>query len=518
MSEAFQPGARFGEYTIIREMGRGTFGLVYEVKKGDLQKRRALKVLLRRWSDDPQIVARFKKEALSANAFEHPNVIEVETIGHVDDVHFIEMEYLVGESLKDRLRKMKRLPLHFTLDLMLPIIDAVDTINKKGVVHRDIKPENVFLSINRNGVITPKILDFGIARLNLPLDRDEDTLPNGPEEQTGSQQQIGTPSYMSPEQIQTPTLIDGRSDQWALCVLLYEVLTGRGPFRVRDNPTQTLIQIVTIDPPPMNEEGVGHPDGLEAVIGKGLAKKRDERFATTRDLGIALLPFASQKARETYEKEWSIQAETPAGRAKTIEVLAPAFVLPFVPPPAPVAEPSQRDDSVTPPPVGEIAVGVRSSKRSARYVGAAAIAFALLLGVSSVHYGGQWLHQRDAARAATQTHVIAHTPEPEPEPPSTPTSITEPGIVVPEPTPPAVQLPPDAAVAALLVQIQAPAPGERQHRHSGRTARPRHSIEGNQNPTVAAPRSPTAPAVENSSTPHSAPRPSLMGGFARTIR
>lgn len=300
-------GEWLGPYRIVRELGRGAFGVVYEAEKGPLRKRRALKVLLPKQAENPIVVRRFEREALAASELDDDHIVRIEDLGLIDGLHFIEMEFLEGETLKDALRRQLRFSASEALDVMLPVIGAMGGAHERGLVHRDLKLENIFLARVKGGAIVPKVLDFGVVHL----------CDDG-EEMTTTQSLIGTPSYMSPELIQTPKDIDARSDQWTLAVILYELLTGRGPFRVQGNSAHTFVQILMHPPPPMSSGDVAVDGALEAVLLRALSKDRSARFPSTRAFGKALLPFASHDARSAFDRR------SPASREeRTTPVAAP---------------------------------------------------------------------------------------------------------------------------------------------------------------------------------------------------
>jgi hypothetical protein len=291
-SELFNVGDVFGPYEVVRLVGKGTFGAVYEVLRGRLQTPRALKVLHAMWASEAQIVARFQREAYAVAALRHKNIVAVHELDVIEGRHVIEMEYLTGESLKDRLTRAPRLSVEEALDIVLPVISALQASHDREIVHRDIKPENIFLVTETDGNVVPKVLDFGVARMT------EEGV-----EMTGTGQQIGTPAYMSPEQVRSDKDIDGRVDQWAVAVLLYVMLTGKKPFHGQ-NRFFTYELIVRAEPLSLREQGVTIPDVLEAVIQRALHKEREARYPTMRDFGVALVRFARGETRVRFDALW----------------------------------------------------------------------------------------------------------------------------------------------------------------------------------------------------------------------
>ena len=158
-------GSMFGRYRVVRQIGRGGMGAVYEAVHSDLEKRVALKVLLPSTASQTELVARFEREARAAARVRHPNVVDVSDVGVEAGVAWLVMEHLEGEDLSGLLRREGALPLSRVAELMLPVLGAVEAAHSLGVVHRDLKPENIFLARMRDGTIVPKVLDFGISKM-----------------------------------------------------------------------------------------------------------------------------------------------------------------------------------------------------------------------------------------------------------------------------------------------------------------------------------------------------------------
>jgi serine/threonine-protein kinase len=332
--DPFKPGEVIGPYRVVRSLGKGGYGVVYEVEKGELRKRRALKVLLEEWSSVESIVERFRREAHAIAALQHRNIVDVHDLGVIaeGDVahHVIEMELLTGESLAARIKRQGRLPVTEALDVLLPVVSAMEAVHALKIVHRDLKPENIFLAREPDGSVTPKVLDFGVARVT----------GDNAEEMTVTGQQVGTPSYMSPEQVRGEKTIDGRADVWALAVILYVLLTGRKPFVDLQRRFQTSFLIEHRAPPPMCDAGVDVPEALEAVIGRALEKSRDARYASVRELGVALVPFARPETRARFETLWGLALdfeqvpptiESPAAPARALKATETLAVPPLPP-------------------------------------------------------------------------------------------------------------------------------------------------------------------------------------------
>jgi len=209
-----------GKYRIERPLGEGGMGRVYVATHGVLRKQVALKVMVERFRVSPDAVERFFREAVAASKVDHPAIAQVFDAGVHEDSPFMVMELLQGEDLDQRLTRDGRLSVEETLRMARPILSALEAAHRAGVVHRDIKPPNIFLARRPDGVITPKLLDFGIAKhINDP---NFDSLT-----QSGSV--LGTPLYLAPEQARADTDVDHRADIYSIGVTLYHCLSGRTP-------------------------------------------------------------------------------------------------------------------------------------------------------------------------------------------------------------------------------------------------------------------------------------------------
>ncbi len=277
-------GSMFGRYRVVRQIGRGGMGAVYEAVHSDLEKRVALKVLLPSTASQTELVARFEREARAAARVRHPNVVDVSDVGVEAGVAWLVMEHLEGEDLSGLLRREGALPLSRVAELMLPVLGAVEAAHSLGVVHRDLKPENIFLARMRDGTIVPKVLDFGISKM---------APAGGGPALTSTGIMMGTPCYMSPEQAQSSRGVDGRSDQFSIGVILYECATGRRPFE-----GETFFSILTaivegryVRP---RELCPGLPERFEAMVVRALERSPDARFPSVAALAEELRACSSE--------------------------------------------------------------------------------------------------------------------------------------------------------------------------------------------------------------------------------
>ena len=259
---------KIGRYQILERVGKGGMGVLYRGVDPVLDREVAIKVMLVDFSDDTeQMRPRFYREAQAAAKLQHSNIVTIFEFAEDDNTPYIVMEFLRGTGLDARMAAPLPLTLDDKLNIIAQLCSALNYAHAQGVVHRDIKPANLFLLPDG----TTKLLDFGVAKLT------SSTL-------TKQGDVIGSVSYMSPEQLSGSDTIDGRSDIFSAGVVLYELLTGRKPFK-GDSPTGTIVQILRQEPPPVDEIVPGIPPQLAAVVRKALAKEPADRYATAGEFG-----------------------------------------------------------------------------------------------------------------------------------------------------------------------------------------------------------------------------------------
>ena len=275
---------KLGKYEIRRELGHGAMGVVYEAYDPMIARVVALKTIRPdqlTGAHSKEILARFHREAQAAGRLTHPNIVSIYDFGEDAGVWFIAMELVQGRELKDHFEKNERFRTADTVRILSQVLGALGYSHRLGVVHRDIKPSNIF--IMEDG--TAKVADFGIAHLE-----------SSDLTQVGTV--LGTPAYMSPEQI-LGLPVDGRSDLFSVGVILYQFLTGERPFT--GNATITMRKVLEEDPLPPSRFNTQIPGAMDAVVRRALAKKPEERFASAEEFATALAAAAQSERQATGE-------------------------------------------------------------------------------------------------------------------------------------------------------------------------------------------------------------------------
>jgi serine/threonine-protein kinase len=284
---------KLGQYQILAPLGAGGMGEVYVARDPSLGRKVAIKLLPVRLSGDKETLARFTREARSASALNHPNIVTIHEVGmdQGSGSPYIVMEYIDGRDLRS-LVSNGPLPNRKTLDIAAQIADGLAAAHEQGIVHRDLKPENVM--VTKDGYV--KVLDFGLAKIIRPAGEDDDTAQlDMPGTNPGTI--LGTVGYMSPEQA-TGKPLDFRSDQFAFGAILYELSTGKPAFEA-DNAIDTLSAILHEEPPPITKFNGQAPQPFCWIVDRLLSKDANERYSSTRDLARDLRSIRDRFATMT---------------------------------------------------------------------------------------------------------------------------------------------------------------------------------------------------------------------------
>lgn len=305
-------GTVVDKYELVRCLGRGGMGAVYEGRHLRLARRAAVKFLLPEYAANPEVLRRFENEARAAGGLEHPNLAAVVDLGKASDgATYLVMEYLEGEDCASLLQRVGKLPATRAVDLVVQACRGLAVAHAAGIVHRDLKPENLFLTRAGDGSDWVKVLDFGIAKLRAME----------AQAVTRSGMTMGTAYYMSPEQARGASSVDERTDVWALGVVLYQLLTGRRPFE-GEQFLHIIYQILSSEPPALHALCDKLPDGLVRVVGAALAKDVQDRFPTVTAFAEALAPFAAAASRQALRPYETLLPSTVPTPANTITPVA----------------------------------------------------------------------------------------------------------------------------------------------------------------------------------------------------
>jgi serine/threonine protein kinase len=284
-----QPGEIIADkYLVTGQIGRGGMGAVYVVEHRVTGKRLAVKCLLPEHSEHPDLVERFLREAQAAGRIQHRYVVDVFDVGRDGELLYIVMELLDGKQLGDLLRDVT-LPVEDVLVILVRAMEGVAAAHAEGIVHRDLKPENILVCPGQSGMLDdPRVLDFGISKLEEDARRPL----------TRSGVMMGTPFYMSFEQISSKRDLDQRVDVYAMGVILYEALCGRVPYSA-ESVGALAVQMMSGPPTPLAELRPDLSPELVSVVMRAIALDREERYPTMRALINALLPFIESDLSKT---------------------------------------------------------------------------------------------------------------------------------------------------------------------------------------------------------------------------
>jgi serine/threonine-protein kinase len=310
------PGERYiGKYRVKGELGRGGMGAVYLAEQPGLGREVAIKELIQSAATDPTALKRFLQEAQVMARTSHPNLVQVHDVELSGTANYIVLEFIRGKSLRDWINRGP-IPPPQVFAVMHGVLQALDYAHKHAIVHRDMKPENVLLS--DDGMV--KVADFGIARLT------DDTGVGGTATKTGTT--VGTPQYMSPEQVAS-SKVDGRSDLYSAGIMFYELVAGEPPFTANesDGPFTLMAKHVQAPPKPPSLHRPGLDPGLEEAILKSISKRPEDRFQTGQEFDDVISRIADRLF-----PGWQRSLEPGADLSKMVPgATAPPVMMPATP-------------------------------------------------------------------------------------------------------------------------------------------------------------------------------------------
>lgn len=316
-SSMLKPQQSFGKFEIVEELGRGGMGVVFKARQTDLKRDVAVKVIRTHQLANEEELRRFQIEAQAAARLQHPNIVAVHECGEIDGLQYFAMDFIVGDTLSDRL-KQGPMDCEEAANLLVPIAEAVGYLHEHGVIHRDLKPSNILIDDDGQ----PHVTDFGLARLA----EDDASV------QTRTGLILGTPSYMSPEQAAgRHRLIDRRTDIYSLGAILYEMLTGQPPFK-DENPLDTIVQVIEQEPQLPRRLRPEVPRDLELICLKCLEKEPERRYASAREMADDLKRFLKDEqitasAPSVFNRMYRWARRYPAAASRWAGVLAAMGIL-----------------------------------------------------------------------------------------------------------------------------------------------------------------------------------------------
>jgi serine/threonine-protein kinase len=435
-----------GKYRVERVLGAGGMGFVVAAHHLQLDEKVAIKFLLPEILQNAEAVARFAREARAAAKIKSEHVARVIDVGTLDSgAPYTVMEFLDGIDLAAWIRKDGPLSVELAVEFVLQACEAVAEAHALGIVHRDLKPSNLFVIRRRDQHLSVKVLDFGISKFTGGIATSGAAMTR-----TGGT--IGSPLYMSPEQMQAASTVDARTDLWSLGVVLYEALSGVSPFAAETVP-EVCARILTTVPAPLRVLRPELPAAVEALVQRCLEKDRERRLPDVGELATSLAPFGSENAQLSARRIAGVlQGARPAvGRLEPIRSPAPLIVHGDVHPRAPAGTlttpaPAAHQLMATAHPVASTFPGRPAPPRPIRVIAWAAAALVVMVGAVGV-----WVAR--VSRVETAQKAGAPVTVPLPPPPRDKLSATAPAA----PEPPVAVTPAVETSSALDAPIAVPA-------------------------------------------------------------
>jgi serine/threonine-protein kinase len=470
MGAGIEQHARLGPYRVLRRVGSGGMGTVFEAEDTALGHRVAVKLLHPHLAGRPGAVQRFLREGRAAARIRHPNVVQVFALGIEGEIPYLAMELLQGDDLSVHIAREGRLSVEAALDLVLSVVGAVAAAHEAGVIHRDLKPSNVCLSRGPGGQACPKVVDFGVSKVVTGDCATHVTVSNSV---------VGTTAYMAPEQVRGANT-SFWSDQYSLAAMLYQCITGELPFS-GGSVYEIMESIITTPLAAPSARASGSSAALDTAVLRAMSRNPEHRFPTVRAFGAALLPLASERTRLALRAEFDDCTGDPAltdtGSAVTRDVFSRS------------TDPDLTTLGETPSPTPSRSGPTATSSRSIHRLWPLAVAFAV--GLAGMAFGreptGAPPDMPQASPAASEGR-IAHDPRHEGEGVS-PRAISQASIVSAASAPLAVPSPETSTarnlVAAPSLETHAPRPyGRPQRQHAPRDVSPAVTLGDNGSPIL----------------------------------
>jgi serine/threonine-protein kinase len=461
-----------GKYQVERVLGVGGMGVVVAAHHIDLDQKVALKFLLPSALKNPEAVARFSREARAAVKIKSEYVARVSDVGHLaNGAPYMVMEYLEGGDLDAWIRERGPLSVEQAVEFVLQACEALAEAHALGIVHRDLKPANLFCIRRADGLLSIKVLDFGISKML-------DARLSGSPSMTRTASAMGSPLYMSPEQMRSSKDVDALTDIWALGVVLFELITGRPAFSA-DTVMELAIKVASEPAPSIRSFRPDVPEAIEAVIHRCLEKEASQRYPNVAELALALLPFGPKRSKSSAER---ISRVIQAAGLSTSALAVP---------PSPLEGSATRVSgaAATVPPVTRTTFGSGRSKVAV----AAVFVVVSVLGVAvvatlAVRHWGSTAAKGPETHAANPT-VIAETQAPPPgagslaPPLAAPTTAHDPPV--------ATTATPEADAAAATAALSNPKPAKAVKPPPGAT------LVTTAAPVSSAPKGPNSPVTSD---------------------
>ncbi len=401
-----EPGDVLAEkYRVVQVLGEGGMGIVLEALHLELDQKVAIKCLLPHMAKSEEHVSRFTREAKVLAKLQSEHVARVYDVGKLDNgLPYMVMEYLEGCDLREYVDKNGPLALHEAAELALQACAGLADVHAAGIVHRDLKPSNCYVVQRGDGAVCLKLLDFGISKFQGAAI-------------TRTAAIMGSPGYMSPEQMTSTKDVDERADIWALGATLYEMLTARPAF-IAENAPMLCIKIASEEPEPPRNSRADIPDQVEKIVLRCLAKKPEARYSTVAEVALALAPYAPERAQPYVEKiDGILRGGRSAPRVVRQEAATANVHDKATARSGPSAYAKTQQEGRRPPPPrgrGRLMVFVMGSLLGA--------------GVAAAYFG-------DVQKIRAQIGSVVELPTPTPTPPPTPTPTPTPSPTpIPSPT------------------------------------------------------------------------------------